>query len=617
MIVFIDIGGTPAKLIESNKLELAKANGISEKQLIAILDPFDLSRVERRIKYKSYNIKFPINSKEVNRTSETEQVIVPENIPKEIKEIVNNSKNIRELMNNLVKFFYPTLKTIKLEEVLSKNKNAVYSILKKIKIPVRAICPKCNKFKKIWLGDNFMCCNVEDSEIINSGRYVPQEGFLPVITYLCGYKTFSNSIEKKEQIKKIKEILKFKGNPLVNYIKQGKLKSVIQKEIKMETVKGFRDFTGQNALKREAIKEILIRNFKTYGFLPAETPIIEFEEFVKGNNSQDEAISDIFKLQDKGERNLALRYELTFQLKRIAEGKKLPYKRYQIGEVFRDEPTSSNRFRQFTQCDVDVIGSSTRDEAEVLKVFAEILKELGIDAAISINNRKLLNELLEEQGIKKQEIKEQIIREIDKFEKLSESEVKSNLSKYGAEKLIEIFKKPEKYFEKYSSFKEIQELIKYCKLFNLEVEFSPTLARGLSYYNGSVFEIFTKKIKESIAGGGSYLVNGIQSTGISFGLERLSYLAKIDADGIKCITISIGQEDETIKLLQFLRNNGISCLLMDKLSKALEYANQEKIPYVIFIGKDEVSKKKFKLRDMKTGKEEFLIEKDLVKKLKK
>ena len=400
-----------------------------------------------------------------------------------------------------------------------------------------------------------------------------------------------------------------------------------------ETVKGFRDFTGQEALKREEIKKIIIEKFKTYGFNPCETPIIEFEEFVKQDNENDKAVSDIFRLKDKGERSLALRYEFTFQLKRLAVNKKLPFKRYQIGEVFRDEPVSSNRFRQFTQCDVDTIGSTFRDEAEILKLISEIFKELGISAEILINNRKLLNEILEEQGIKDQNKKEQVIREIDKLDKLSEAEVKKNLKQYGAEDLISIFKNKEKFFEKYSSYKEIEELKKFCKLFDLEVIFSPTLARGLSYYNSSVFEIkenalhfrdaekpgFSsiklKNMKESIAGGGSYLVNGIQGTGISFSLERLVPLTKKEFENIKCVIISINQEEKAIELAQELRKENISCVMMDKISKALEYANNEKIPFVVFIGEEEIKKNKFKLRDMKSGKEEFLTEKEIIKSL--
>src|SRR3990167_8488230 len=152
-----------------------------------------------------------------------------------------------------------------------------------------------------------------------------------------------------------------------------------------EPVKGFRDFAGKEAKKLSEIQKILVTIFERYGFEPSETPIIEYEEFVKGDNKEDEAVSDIFKLKDKGERELALRYEFTFQLKRIANNKKLPYKRYQLGEVFRDEPVSSNRFRQFTQCDVDTIGSTIKDEAEVLALSSELLTKLGIKPIILIN----------------------------------------------------------------------------------------------------------------------------------------------------------------------------------------------------------------------------------------
>ena len=128
--------------------------------------------------------------------------------------------------------------------------------------------------------------------------------------------------------------------------------------MKSDIVKGFKDFTGEEAEKRASIRKILIEVFENYGFEAAETPLIEYAEFVRGENINDEVVSDIFRLKDRGGRNLALRYEFTFQLKRLMKNKKLPFKRYQIGEVFRDEPVSVNRLRQFTQCDVDVVGST-------------------------------------------------------------------------------------------------------------------------------------------------------------------------------------------------------------------------------------------------------------------
>ncbi len=370
-----------------------------------------------------------------------------------------------------------------------------------------------------------------------------------------------------------------------------------------ETVKGFNDYIGENASKRAEIKKILVDIFERYGFEPAETPVVEYEDFVIGENPNDEAVSDIFKLQDKGKRNLALRYEFTFQLKRLIKNKKLPYKRYQIGEVFRDEPISTNRFRQFVQCDADIIGSDIKDEAEILALTKEVLDNLNIKFIIYINNRKLLNEILEECEIKN---KEQVIKEIDKLDKLPESQIKNNLKKYKAEKILEIFKKPESYFSKYKAYKEIENLRKYCKEYDVEVNFSSSLARGLAYYTGSVFEIKTKEIKETICAGGSYLINGIDSTGISFGLDRIANLSKIKTLKEKILVISLNQDKEAIKLAQRLRKQGKTIqIFYGKPSKALDYANSYNITKVIFVGSEEIKKKKYKVKDMKTGEERF------------
>ena len=377
----------------------------------------------------------------------------------------------------------------------------------------------------------------------------------------------------------------------------------------METVKGFKDVTGEDAVKRAKVRDILVDNFRLYGFEPAETPIIEYENFMKEGNADDEAVSDIFKLKDRGKRELALRYEFTFQLKRIAKNKRLPYKRYQIGSVFRDEPISANRFREFTQCDIDVIGSTYKNDAEVLKITSKILDALGIKYEINVNSRRLLNEILNKEDIQN---KEDVIREIDKLDKLSEKEVKENLEKYKAEKIINVLKKAD--FKKYKNYKDIIELKKYCEYFSVKVKFLPTLARGLSYYNGNVFEIKSKGMKESIVAGGAYLVDGIQATGLSFGLDRLQKLAKIELDNVKCLVINIQKEKESIELAEFLRANKINVVVLDKISKGLDYANKMNIPYVVFVGNEEVKSGNFKLKNMKTGKES-LIKKEEIKKL--
>lgn len=386
--------------------------------------------------------------------------------------------------------------------------------------------------------------------------------------------------------------------------------------MKSDNPKGFRDI--EDASKRIAIRRIMEDTVKLYNFIPIETPMIEYEEFVKGDNPNDEAVSDIFKLQDKGNRKLALRYELTFQLKRLAKNKKLPFKRYEIGPVFRDEPVTGNRWRQFTQFDFDIGGANLKDVAEILKITSEIINKLGIKFTININNRKLLNEILEDLKVKEKD-KEQVIREIDKLDKLTEAEVRSNLKKYKAESLISIFKKPEKYFEKFKNYKDIKELKETCKSYKVDINFQPFLARGLAYYNWIVFEIKSKgKLKETITAGGSYPINGTQFTGISMGLDRLELLAKIPTSIKKVLLISLDQDQTAFKLAERIRSLNIPCeISYSKPRKALEYANSLNIPLVIFIGKEEVKKKKFKLKNMNSGKEKLVSEKDLIKELEK
>jgi len=385
----------------------------------------------------------------------------------------------------------------------------------------------------------------------------------------------------------------------------------------MEPIKGFRDI--EDSSKRNRIVSIIQKVFELYSFQAVETPIIEYEEFVKSNNQNDEAVSDIFKLKDRGDRKLALRYEFTFQLKRLANNKKLPYKRYQIGPVFRDEPVTGNRWRQFTQCDVDIIGSNIKNEAEILKITTEILNKLKIKFTINFNNRKLLNEILEELKINDKN-KQQVIREIDKLDKLSEKEIKENLKKYNAESLLSIFKKPESYFEKYKSYEEVKDLEKACNNYKIKLNFQPFLARGLSYYNGTIFEIKTDEkngIKETIAAGGTYPVNGIQSTGISFGLDRLELISKINTEKNKALIISLNQDKKAIELADKIRKLNIPCeIAYNKPGKALEYANSYQIKYVIFLGDEEAKKKKIKLKNMASGKEKLINETQLEKELK-
>ena len=167
----------------------------------------------------------------------------------------------------------------------------------------------------------------------------------------------------------------------------------------IETVKGFRDIFPPESLKRRKIREVIEKNFKLFGFIPIETPTIEYEELIKGNNEQDAAVSERFKLRDRGDRDLALRYEFTFQLKRIFRENptiKLPFRRYEIGYVFRDEPIGKDRYREFIQCDADILGDpSIKADAECLALADKVCKEVGIKYELKINNRKLINSILD------------------------------------------------------------------------------------------------------------------------------------------------------------------------------------------------------------------------------
>ena len=396
----------------------------------------------------------------------------------------------------------------------------------------------------------------------------------------------------------------------------------------IETVKGFRDVLPPESLKRQRIKEVIERNFKIFGFLPIETPTIEYEELAKGEDEKDSAVSERFRLKDRGGRELALRYEFTFQLKRIFKENpnvKLPFRRYQIGQVFRDEPIEKDRYREFIQCDADILGdASMKAEVDCLALADKICKELRIKYKLKVNNRKLLNSVLAKLGISNNS---EILKELDKIEKIGDEEVAKNLQKYVDKKkifeLFEILENKLSFFikEKYSGADELKELFDLCKIYGLEPEFSPFLVRGFAYYTGTIFEAYSEEIKGSIfAGGrfdslvGKYINRVIPAVGISFG--RIVDYPNVETKFVDCLVISINQDNKAIELMNRLRENDISCFMMDKLMKALEYANSYKIPFAVLVGEEEVKKKKFKFRDMSSGKEEMLSEKELVEKIK-
>ena len=405
--------------------------------------------------------------------------------------------------------------------------------------------------------------------------------------------------------------------------------------MEVSKVKGFQDVLPPESLKKARVKEVIEKWFRLYGFVPWETPVVEYDELMRPDNlpseGVDEAVSDRFKLQDRGGRNLGLRYEFTFQLSRILKenpNMKMPIKRYQIGEVFRDEPISARRFRQLTQCDVDIIGDATiNPDAEVLACFADILKELKVEFEIVVNNRKLLESIID--SVEIQNVKG-VMRELDKMDKTGIDEVKANLRKYAeANQIITLLRLLEKdlaFFKEngFDGVDELVELMELCKAYGVKINFNPGLIRGFGYYTGNVFEIRVKDSKDSIAGGGrydksvgKYLGREIPAVGISFGLERVTEMASVKMDGFpKVLILSIEQDLAAIKLVVKLRKEGISSGIdFRKVGKGMDYANAMKIPYVVFLGESEVGSKKYKLKNMETGKEELLSESGLIKKL--
>ena len=406
-------------------------------------------------------------------------------------------------------------------------------------------------------------------------------------------------------------------------------------KIEVDTVKGFQDFLPPESLKRDAVRKVIEKNFKLHGFVPIETPVIEFDELMKpdSTSAEDEAVSDRFKLNDRAGRNLGLRYEFTFQLARIFKQNlniKLPFRRYQIGEVFRDEPTGTGRFKQFTQCDADIVGDSSTDaDAECLLLVKDTLDNLKIKSEIHVNNKKLLNSVIE--SVQITDIKN-IMRELDKIDKVGMDQVKSNLRKYAdPNQIITLFKLLEKdisFFigNAFDGAAELSALIERCKDYGIkDVKLSPFLVRGFGYYTGNLFEIRVAGEKHSIAGGGrfdntvgKYLSKQIPAVGISFGLERVTQLASIPVETTKAMLISIEHDKQALKLAKMLRKEDVSCITTsEKPGKAMELANSLGIQKVIFIGDEEVSQKKFKMRDMKTGEEKMLSEPRLISALRK
>ena len=410
--------------------------------------------------------------------------------------------------------------------------------------------------------------------------------------------------------------------------------------MKLETAKGTRDLIPKEALFKEKIISKLKKIFELYGYSPLETPILERYDTLSAKYAGgSEILKETFKLKDQGKRELGLRYDLTVPFARFVgmnPNIKLPFKRYQIGPVFRDGPIKLGRYRQFDQCDADVVGTeSIMAESELINLASRFFKELNQDIIIKVNSIKILKSIMNYLEIKKDK-QDKVILTIDKKEKISDKELKKELKviiKNKADKVLEIINKNNLNYLKTilknnDGINEIEELLKLTK-----AQFDVSLARGLSYYTGTIFEVYLRnsKIKSSVAAGGRYdnmIQNFLESSnkypavGISFGIDViLESLEKPEKETTTEIyIIPINKQKESFEIAEKLRENGLNVdmdLIGRGISKNLDYANKLRIPYVIFIGEEELKKDKLKLRNMKTGEESLLSLNDILKKVKR
>ena len=426
-------------------------------------------------------------------------------------------------------------------------------------------------------------------------------------------------------------------------------------KIELKNVKGTTDYSPKEQYIRNYISDTLKKVFEKYGFKPLQTPLLCYYDLLALKyDEENDILKEVYKVSDQGNRNLALRYDLTVPFAKyiaINQNTKLPFKRYEIGEVFRNGPVKLGRDREFIQCDVDTVGIEGQlVEAEFVALYVEAYKELGIDVIIKYNNRKFLSGIIIEAGIP-DELVTDTITVIDKFEKLTKEELEKEFLKIGvnkdqieklykflqmdAEELVNIKSENEILNE---GIKELETLKKYVGELNLVeyVQFSPSLARGQEYYTGTVFEVYDAKgdIKSSIGGGGRYdkmitdfINDGKQypAVGISFGLnviyeilkEREEFTQKALTD---IFIIPMGTEIECLKIAETLRKADFKVeveMKTRKMKKSLEYANDENIPYVFILGEDELKQNLVSVKDMKNKTQTTISLENLVENFKK
>lgn len=431
--------------------------------------------------------------------------------------------------------------------------------------------------------------------------------------------------------------------------------------VKPSILAGFMELLPSQQILFNKMMDTIRKNYEKFGFLPIDTPVIEKAEVLlaKGGGETEKQIYS-FK---KGDTNLALRFDLTVPLARYVAQHysqlSFPFKRYHIGKVYRGEKAQRGRFREFYQCDIDIIGNGKLDiinDAEIPSIIYSTFKDLGFDDfTIKINNRKILKGFLQWLGI---EDSQGVVRAIDKLEKIGESGVIKEIEKQGLEKskIEEILKflkikgTNEEIIESLKSLsidndvfklgvEELELVNNYVRIFGVPEDnfaIDLTIARGLDYYTGTVYETFLNEYSNigSICSGGRYddlasfyTKQKLPGVGISIGLTRLFYqlyeakLIKEEYNSLsKVIVIPMGEYfDKAAETARILREKGINTqvyLEKAKVGKKFSYADKLKIPYAVIIGEEEVEKGLYTLKDMETGMQQTLSLEEMLNVLK-
>lgn len=411
----------------------------------------------------------------------------------------------------------------------------------------------------------------------------------------------------------------------------------MKRKIELKNVKGTYDYLPNEQKIRNFINDTLKEIFEKYGYQPLETPILCYYDLLAGKyDESNDLLNEIYKLTDQGNRKLGLRYDLTVPFAKcitMTKDLRLPFKRYEIGKVFRDGPVKTGRDREFIQCDVDVVGiQGQMIEAELISLFIEGYKRLGIDVIVRYNSRKLMSGLIIEKGIS-ENLVSSVITIIDKLDKIDEKELMKefnnlninsnialellNIFKLNLNELNEIYENTNNELIK-QGLCELNELESYIEEYKENIKFTATLARGQEYYTGNVFEVYSKnnELSCSLGGGGRYdnmitdFINDgniYPAVGISFGLSTIFEILKNKLENKSLIDIYIipmNTKKESLILANKLRNLGykVDIEMSDrKVKKCFEYANRENIPYVIVLGEDEIKNNYFNIKNMETG----------------